>query len=115
RGGAARAVRSHRHGGGRRRVVCAAACRTGSACYRKDRRGTHQVSRPERIDGRADSEEEKLTHRLPRRCPMRALVRDYLDLGLSRRGFLKAMAAAGFTMTAAESILKNLAPVAHAE
>ena len=46
---------------------------------------------------------------------MRALVRDYLDLGLSRRGFLKAMAAAGFTLTAAESVLKNLAPVAHAE
>jgi hypothetical protein len=25
-------------------------------------------------------------------------------------GFIKAMAAAGFTLTAAESILKNLAP-----
>jgi acetolactate synthase I/II/III large subunit len=46
---------------------------------------------------------------------MRALVKDYLDLGLSRRGFLKAMAAAGFTMAAAESVLQNLAPVAHAE
>ena len=46
---------------------------------------------------------------------MRALVKDYLDLDLSRRGFLKAMAAAGFTMAAAESVLKNLTPVAHAE
>ena len=46
---------------------------------------------------------------------MRNLVKDYLDLGLSRRGFLKAMAAAGFTMAAAESVLQNLAPVAHAD
>jgi acetolactate synthase-1/2/3 large subunit len=46
---------------------------------------------------------------------MRALVKNYLDLGLSRRGFLKAMAAAGFTLAAAESVLQNLAPVAHAE
>ena len=46
---------------------------------------------------------------------MRGLVKDYLDLDLSRRGFLKAMAAAGFTMAAAESVLQNLAPVAHAQ
>ena len=44
---------------------------------------------------------------------MRNLVKDYLDLGLSRRGFLKAMAAAGFTMAAAESVLKSMTPVAH--
>jgi hypothetical protein len=46
---------------------------------------------------------------------MRGLVKDYLDLGLSRRGFLKAMAGAGFTMAAAESVLQNLVPVAHAQ
>src|ERR1043166_3255622 len=46
---------------------------------------------------------------------MRNLVKSYLDLDLSRRGFLKAMAAAGFTVAAAESVLKNLVPVAHAE
>ncbi|MGH7834614.1 MAG: twin-arginine translocation signal domain-containing protein [Candidatus Binatia bacterium] len=46
---------------------------------------------------------------------MRNLVKRYLDEGLSRRGFLKSMAAAGFTMAAAESVLKNLVPVAHAQ
>jgi thiamine pyrophosphate-dependent acetolactate synthase large subunit-like protein len=46
---------------------------------------------------------------------MRGLVKDYLDLGLSRRGFLKAMAAAGFTVAAAESVLKSMTPVAHAQ
>jgi acetolactate synthase I/II/III large subunit len=46
---------------------------------------------------------------------MRGLVKDYLDLDLSRRGFLKAMAGAGFTMAAAESVLQNLVPVTHAQ
>jgi len=46
---------------------------------------------------------------------MRSLVMDYLREDLSRRGFLKAMTAAGFTLAAAESVLKSLAPVAHAE
>ncbi|MGH7774313.1 MAG: thiamine pyrophosphate-binding protein [Candidatus Binatia bacterium] len=46
---------------------------------------------------------------------MRSLVMDYLRQDLSRRGFIKAMAAAGFTMAAAESVLKSLAPVAHAD
>ncbi|MBI2986360.1 MAG: twin-arginine translocation signal domain-containing protein [Deltaproteobacteria bacterium] len=46
---------------------------------------------------------------------MRNLVTDYLRQDLSRRGFLKAMAAAGFTVAAAESVLKSLAPIAHAQ
>src|SRR6266478_2596414 len=46
---------------------------------------------------------------------MRTLVKDYLNLDLSRRGFLKAMAGAGFTIAAAESVLQNLLPVAHAD
>ncbi len=46
---------------------------------------------------------------------MRSLVMDYLKQDLSRRGFLKAMAAAGFTVAAAESVLKSLAPLAHAD
>src|SRR5205823_12021900 len=46
---------------------------------------------------------------------MRSLVRDFLNQDLSRRGFLKSMAAAGFTVAAAESVLKNLVPLAHAD
>ncbi|TMA84664.1 MAG: twin-arginine translocation signal domain-containing protein, partial [Deltaproteobacteria bacterium] len=46
---------------------------------------------------------------------MRSLVRDFLNQDLSRRGFLKSMAAAGFTVAAAESVLQNLVPVAHAD
>src|SRR4030095_7922878 len=46
---------------------------------------------------------------------MRSLVRDFLNQDLSRRGVLKSMAAAGFTVAAAESVLKNLVPVAHAD
>lgn len=46
---------------------------------------------------------------------MRNLVMDYLNQDLSRRGFFKAMAAAGFTVAAAESVLESLAPIAHAE
>lgn len=46
---------------------------------------------------------------------MRSFVMDYLNQGLSRRGFLKAMASAGFTMAAAESVLQSLAPLAHAQ
>lgn len=45
---------------------------------------------------------------------MRELVREFLNRDLSRRGFLKAMAAAGFTATAAESVLNSLVPVAQA-
>src|SRR5262249_33951453 len=47
-----------------------------------------------------------------RRSPMRELVRAYLDHDLSRRGFLRSMAAAGFTVAAAESVLAALAPAA---
>lgn len=46
---------------------------------------------------------------------MRSLVMDYLRHDLSRRGFLKAMATAGFTLAASESVLKSLAPIAHAQ
>src|ERR671922_1668205 len=46
---------------------------------------------------------------------MRSLVRDYLNQDLSRRGFLKSMAAAGFTVAAAHSVLENLVPAAHAQ
>ena len=46
---------------------------------------------------------------------MRDLVMNYLNQDLSRRGFFKAMAAAGFTVAAAESVLQNLVPVAHAQ
>lgn len=46
---------------------------------------------------------------------MRELVREYLDNGLDRRGFLKGMVAAGFTVAAAESVLSSLAPMAHAQ
>ena len=45
---------------------------------------------------------------------MRNLVRDFLNQDLSRRGFLKSMAAAGFTVAAAQSVLDNLVPAAHA-
>ncbi len=46
---------------------------------------------------------------------MRDLVMAYLNQELSRRGFLRSMAAAGFTVAAAESVLTSLAPVAHAQ
>jgi thiamine pyrophosphate-dependent acetolactate synthase large subunit-like protein len=46
---------------------------------------------------------------------MRDLVMNYLNQDLSRRGFFKAMAAAGFTAAATESVLQNLVAVAHAE
>jgi benzoylformate decarboxylase len=39
---------------------------------------------------------------------MQNLVRRYLDRGLSRRGFVRAMSALGFTAAAAESILEPL-------
>src|SRR5690349_25055189 len=39
---------------------------------------------------------------------MRELVRRYLDSELSRRGFLDAMIAAGFTTAAAQTILEPL-------
>ena len=45
---------------------------------------------------------------------MRSLVRDFLNQDLSRL-FFKAMAAAGFTVAAAESVLQDLVPVAHAQ
>ncbi len=46
---------------------------------------------------------------------MRDLVMAYLKHDLSRRGFLRSMAAAGFTVAAAESVLASLVPVAHAQ
>ena len=46
---------------------------------------------------------------------MRDLVMRYLSRDLSRRSFLKGMAAAGFTLTAAESVLSSLTPLAEAQ
>ena len=45
---------------------------------------------------------------------MRSLVMRYLNHDLSRRSFLKGLAAAGFTVTAAQSVLDSLTPYAHA-
>src|SRR5262245_18699285 len=42
---------------------------------------------------------------------MRQLVMGYLNNDLSRRGFLKQMAAAGFSATAANEMLKSLGPI----
>jgi TAT (twin-arginine translocation) pathway signal sequence len=39
----------------------------------------------------------------------------YLSRDLSRRSFLKGMAAAGFTLTAAESVLQSLTPLAEGQ
>ena len=39
---------------------------------------------------------------------MRDLVMRYLSHDLTRRSFLRSMAAAGFTLTAAESVLDSL-------
>ena len=39
---------------------------------------------------------------------MQELVRRYLDRGLSRRGFVRAMSALGFTAAAAEAVLAPL-------
>jgi benzoylformate decarboxylase len=39
----------------------------------------------------------------------------YLNHDLSRRGFLKAMATAGFTLGVAESVMQSLAPYVHAQ
>lgn len=46
---------------------------------------------------------------------MRELVMRYLNRDLSRRSFLKSMAAAGFTLGAAESVMQSLAPYVHAQ
>src|SRR5579864_1628765 len=45
---------------------------------------------------------------------MRDLVLAYISRNLDRRGFLKGMATAGFSMAAAESVLATLAPMAGA-
>ena len=45
---------------------------------------------------------------------MRELVMNYLSNGLSRRGFLKQMAAAGFSTVAANQMLESLDPIATA-
>ncbi|HKZ03550.1 MAG TPA: thiamine pyrophosphate-binding protein [Pyrinomonadaceae bacterium] len=45
---------------------------------------------------------------------MRELVMNYLSNGLSRRGFLKQMAAAGFSTVAAKQMLESLDPIATA-
>ena len=42
---------------------------------------------------------------------MRELVMRYLNNGLSRRGFLKKMAAAGFSTVAAKAVLESLSPL----
>jgi thiamine pyrophosphate-dependent acetolactate synthase large subunit-like protein len=46
---------------------------------------------------------------------MRELVMRYLNHDLSRRSFLKSLAAAGFTLAAAKSILRSLTPLAEAQ
>ncbi|MGH7774314.1 MAG: thiamine pyrophosphate-binding protein [Candidatus Binatia bacterium] len=46
---------------------------------------------------------------------MRDLVMRYLNHDLSRRSFLKSLAAAGFTMGAAQSVLQSLTPYVHAQ
>ena len=46
---------------------------------------------------------------------MRDLVMRYLSHDLTRRSFLRSMAAAGFTLTAAESVLDSLTPLAQAQ
>jgi benzoylformate decarboxylase len=46
---------------------------------------------------------------------MRELVMRYLNRDLSRRSFLQGMAAAGFSLAAAESVLKSLIPLAEAQ
>ena len=42
---------------------------------------------------------------------MRDLVMRFLNDGLSRRGFLKKMAAAGFSTVAAKAVLESLSPL----
>ena len=39
---------------------------------------------------------------------MRSIISDYLNDSISRRGFLKKMAASGFTLASANSVLKSL-------
>jgi benzoylformate decarboxylase len=46
---------------------------------------------------------------------MRDLVMRYLNHDLSRRSFLKSLAAAGFTLGAAESVAQSLTPYVHAQ
>jgi acetolactate synthase-1/2/3 large subunit len=46
---------------------------------------------------------------------MRDLVHDYLARRVSRRGFVRRLAAAGFSVAAAGSILDSLEPLAHGE
>jgi thiamine pyrophosphate-dependent acetolactate synthase large subunit-like protein len=46
---------------------------------------------------------------------MRELVARYLSRSISRRDFLKGLTTAGISLTAAESILESLVPVAHAQ
>ena len=46
---------------------------------------------------------------------MRELVARYLSHSISRRTFLKGLAAAGLTTTAAREVLDSLVPVAHAQ
>src|SRR5262245_50705152 len=46
---------------------------------------------------------------------MREIVRDYLDLKIARRGFIKRMSQAGFGAAAAASALKSLEPLVHAQ
>jgi thiamine pyrophosphate-dependent acetolactate synthase large subunit-like protein len=53
--------------------------------------------------------------RIAREDGMIDLVGAYLTRGLDRRGFLKGMAAAGFSVAAAESVLSALAPMVEAQ
>jgi benzoylformate decarboxylase len=51
------------------------------------------------------------SYSLSRRISMRELVTDYLNHNLTRRGFLKKMAAAGFSTVAAKNVLESLGPL----
>jgi thiamine pyrophosphate-dependent acetolactate synthase large subunit-like protein len=46
---------------------------------------------------------------------MRELVASYLSKTISRRGFLKGLTTAGVSLAAAESIVKSLTPLVHAQ
>jgi hypothetical protein len=43
------------------------------------------------------------------------LVRAFITRAIDRRGFLKGMAGAGFSLAAAESVLSALAPMVRAD
>src|SRR5688572_16821726 len=56
-----------------------------------------------------------LCERGRKETPMRELVARFLSQSISRRSFLKGLATAGISGTAAQSILDSLIPTAHAQ